>query len=51
MAFSFGFLHGLGFASALIEIGLPQSDIPLALLTFNAGVEVASFLSSPLFSA
>jgi hydrogenase/urease accessory protein HupE len=40
VAFSFGLVHGLGFASALIDIGLPQGDIPLALLTFNVGVEV-----------
>jgi HupE / UreJ protein len=33
-------LHGLGFASALIDIGLPQGDIPLALFAFNCGVEV-----------
>jgi hydrogenase/urease accessory protein HupE len=39
-AFSFGLLHGLGFASALIDIGLPQSDVPLALFAFNVGVEV-----------
>ncbi len=39
VAFSFGLLHGLGFASALIDIGLPQGDVPLALLTFNIGVE------------
>ena len=40
VAFAFGLLHGLGFASALIDIGLPQGDIPLALLAFNIGVEV-----------
>src|SRR6516225_10935269 len=40
VAFSFGLLHGLGFASALIDIGLPQGDVPLALFTFNIGVEV-----------
>ena len=40
VAFSFGLLHGLGFASALIEIGIPQGEIPLALFTFNVGVEV-----------
>ena len=40
VAFVFGLLHGLGFASALINIGLPQGDIPLALFAFNAGVEV-----------
>jgi hypothetical protein len=39
VAFSFGLLHGLGFASALIDIGLPQSDVPLALFAFNVGVE------------
>jgi hydrogenase/urease accessory protein HupE len=40
VAFSFGLLHGLGFASALIDIGLPQGDIPLALFAFNVGVEL-----------
>jgi len=40
VAFAFGLLHGLGFASALIDIGLPQGDVPLALFTFNVGVEV-----------
>lgn len=39
VAFCFGLLHGLGFARALLEIGLPQGDIPLALLSFNVGVE------------
>ena len=50
VAFSFGLLHGLGFASALIDIGLPQRDVPLALLTFNAGVEVGqlSFIATVL---
>ena len=40
MAFSFGLLHGLGFAGALSEIGLPQQEIPLALFTFNVGIEL-----------
>lgn len=40
VAFTFGLLHGLGFASALSEVGLPQQAIPLALLFFNVGVEV-----------
>ena len=40
MAFAFGLLHGLGFAGALSEIGLPQGDVPLALLFFNIGVEL-----------
>jgi len=39
VAFTFGLLHGFGFAGALTEVGLPQKEIPLALLTFNIGVE------------
>lgn len=44
VAFSFGLIHGLGFAGALREIGLPEGDIPLALLSFNVGVEVGQIL-------
>jgi hydrogenase/urease accessory protein HupE len=44
VAFIFGLLHGFGFAGALSEIGLPQADIPLALLMFNVGVEVGQLL-------
>jgi hypothetical protein len=44
MAFTFGLLHGFGFGGALKEIGLPQSDVPLALLTFNLGVEAGQLL-------
>jgi hydrogenase/urease accessory protein HupE len=40
VAFTFGLLHGFGFAGALREIGLPQQQIPLALFTFNVGVEL-----------
>jgi hydrogenase/urease accessory protein HupE len=40
VAFSFGLLHGFGFASALTDIGLPQGDVPLALFSFNVGVEL-----------
>ncbi|MDC7741227.1 HupE/UreJ family protein [Rhizobium binxianense] len=40
ISFTFGLLHGFGFGGALREIGLPQKDVPLALLTFNMGVEV-----------
>jgi hypothetical protein len=40
IAFTFGLLHGLGFASALNAVGLPQHAIPLALLFFNVGVEL-----------
>lgn len=44
VAFLFGLLHGFGFAGALGEIGLPQKDIPLALLFFNLGVEAGQLL-------
>lgn len=44
IAFAFGLLHGLGFGGGLKEIGLPQSDVPLALLTFNLGVEAGQVL-------
>ena len=44
VAFLFGLLHGFGFAGALKEIGLPESDVPTALLTFNLGVEVGQLL-------
>ena len=40
VAFTFGLLHGFGFAGALADIGLPQNDIPLALAFFNIGVEL-----------
>ena len=44
IAFSFGLLHGFGFAGALAETGLPQTAIPLALLMFNVGVELGQLL-------
>ena len=40
VAFVFGLLHGFGFAGALVEVGLPRGDIPLALVSFNLGVEI-----------
>ncbi len=40
VAFAFGLLHGFGFASGLTTVGLPSGDIPLALLSFNVGVEI-----------
>ena len=40
VAFVFGLLHGLGFAGALSEVGLPAHAVPMALLFFNVGVEV-----------
>lgn len=44
VAFAFGLIHGLGFAGALREIGLPEGDIPMALLSFNIGVELGQIL-------
>lgn len=44
VAFAFGLLHGFGFAGALRETGLPQTDVPLALLMFNVGVEAGQLL-------
>jgi len=44
VAFSFGLLHGFGFAGALAEVGLPQAAVPLALLMFNVGVEIGQLL-------
>lgn len=44
VAFTFGLLHGFGFAGALAEIGLPQGQIPLALLFFNVGVELGQLV-------
>ena len=44
VAFGFGLIHGFGFAGALREIGLPEGDVPTALLTFNLGVEAGQLL-------
>ena len=44
VAFTFGLLHGFGFAGALAEVGLPQASIPIALLFFNVGVEIGQLL-------
>jgi HupE / UreJ protein len=40
VAFAFGLLHGLGFATALTTLGIPQTTLPIALLFFNVGVEI-----------
>ena len=40
VATGFGLLHGLGFAGALSEVGLPSGEIPLALFAFNVGIEL-----------
>jgi hydrogenase/urease accessory protein HupE len=44
VAFSFGLIHGLGFASGLSDAGLPVAHIPTALLFFSIGVESGHFL-------
>jgi HupE / UreJ protein len=44
VSFGFGLLHGLGFAGALVQLGLPRSEIPAALLLFNLGVEIGQIL-------
>jgi len=41
---SFGLLHGFGFAAVLRDIGLPQTELPTALLFFNVGVEIGQVL-------
>jgi hydrogenase/urease accessory protein HupE len=51
VAFVFGLLHGLGFAGALREVGLPEHAIPLALLSFNAGVELGQLLFAAAVAA
>ncbi|WP_082316529.1 HupE/UreJ family protein [Mangrovimonas sp. ST2L15] len=51
VAFSFGLLHGFGFAGALTEVGLPQSEIPLALAFFNIGVELGQIVFVVVVSA
>jgi hydrogenase/urease accessory protein HupE len=45
VAFIFGLVHGLGFAGALKEFGLPENHLPVALLTFNLGVEAGQLLT------
>ena len=44
LAFVFGLLHGLGFAGAMAEIGLPESSALMALLLFNLGIEAGQLL-------
>jgi hydrogenase/urease accessory protein HupE len=44
IAFAFGLVHGFGFAGALKEIGLPEGEVPAALLAFNLGVEAGQLL-------
>jgi hypothetical protein len=44
VAFVFGLLHGFGFATALVSAGLPRSELPLALVSFNVGVEIGQLV-------
>jgi hydrogenase/urease accessory protein HupE len=44
MSLGFGLLHGMGFASALREVGLPSGEIPMALLSFNLGIELGQLV-------
>jgi hydrogenase/urease accessory protein HupE len=44
VAFTFGLLHGFGFASALLDIGLPEKHVPMALFCFNVGVELGQLV-------
>jgi hypothetical protein len=54
VTFAFGLIHGFGFASALRDVSLPRADVPLALVSFNGGVEIGqlavlAFLLSALW--
>jgi hypothetical protein len=51
VAFAFGLLHGFGFASALTGAGLPRAELPLALVSFNVGVELGQLGFIGLFLA
>ena len=49
MAFAFGLIHGFGFASVLADLGLPQGALVLALIGFNAGVEIGQLCIVAVF--
>ncbi len=49
MAFAFGLIHGFGFASVLADLGLPQGALVLALVGFNAGVELGQLAIVAVF--
>jgi hypothetical protein len=51
VTFAFGLLHGMGFASALLEAGLPERHLPWALLFFNVGVELGQLAAIAAFLA
>jgi hydrogenase/urease accessory protein HupE len=49
VTFAFGLLHGMGFASALLDAGLPERHVPSALLFFNVGVELGQLAAIAIF--
>jgi hypothetical protein len=49
VTFAFGLLHGMGFASALLETGLPEKHVPAALSFFNVGVELGQLAAIAVF--
>lgn len=49
VTFAFGLLHGMGFASALLETGLPEKHVPSALFFFNVGVEIGQLAAIAVF--
>lgn len=51
MAFGFGLIHGMGFAGALSEVGLPHEEIPMALFSFNVGIEIGQIAFVILMAA
>lgn len=51
LAFGFGLVHGFGFASVLIDLGLPAGDLALALVAFNIGVELGQLAIVAVFFA
>jgi len=51
LAFGFGLIHGFGFASVLVDLGLPAGDLALALAAFNVGVELGQLAIVVLFFA
>jgi hydrogenase/urease accessory protein HupE len=51
VTFAFGLLHGMGFASSLVETGLPEQHVASALLFFNLGVELGQLLAVAVFVA
>jgi hypothetical protein len=51
LVFAFGLLHGMGFAGALTQLGLPRSEFVTALVTFNAGVEAGQLTVIAIASA